>query len=41
MYIVIDRETISLYQNSSVWLDASSWDRNPADFSPVGYLNPN
>ena len=41
IYIVIHRQTVSLYHNSSVWLDtggASSWDRIPADFAPVGYL---
>ena len=30
-----------MYHNSSVWLDtldASNWDRNPADFTSVGYL---
>ena len=35
VYIVIYREIISLYHNSSVWLDmpvASSWDRNPPNF---------
>ena len=43
IYIVIHRQTVSLYHNSSVWLDtrdASSWDRNPADFTSVGYLTP-
>ena len=41
IYIVIHRHTVSLYHNSSVWLDkrdASSWDWNPADFTSVGYL---
>ena len=35
MYIVIHKETVSLYHNSSVWLDtqdAPSWDRNPSNF---------
>ena len=43
IYIVIHKQTISLYQNSSVWLDpqdTSSRDRNPADFTSVGYLTP-
>ena len=40
IYIVIQRQTVSLYQNSSVWRDPSSWDRNPGDFKSVGYLNP-
>ena len=34
-------QTVWLYHKSSVWLDtrdASRWDRNPADFLPVGYL---
>ena len=34
LYIVIQRQTVSLYQNSSVWLDTvdgRSWDRNWAD----------
>ena len=38
MYIVIVRQTVSLNHNSSVCLDmqdASSWDQNPADFTPV------
>ena len=36
IYIVINRQTVSLYHNSSVWLDtrdASSWDRNPPNFT--------
>ena len=36
MYIVIHRQTVSLYHNSSVWLDtqdASSWDRNAPNFT--------
>ena len=40
IYIVIHEQTVSLY-HSSVWLDmqdASSWDRSPDDFMPVGYL---
>ena len=44
IYIVIQRQTVSLYLNSSVWLDmrdASSWNRNPTDFSSVGYSTPN
>ena len=38
---VIHRQTVSLYHNSSVWLDtqdASIWNRNPADLMSVGYL---
>ena len=34
-YIVIHRQTVSFYQNSSVWLDtqdARSRDRNPSNF---------
>ena len=41
IYIVIYRQSVSLYHNSSVWLDprnASSWDRNPVDFTSVRYL---
>ena len=36
IYIVIHRLTVSLYQNSSVWLDtqdASSRGRNPLNFT--------
>ena len=36
IYIVIHRQTVSFYQNSSVWLDtqdARSWDRNPSNFT--------
>ena len=36
IYIVMHRQTVSLYHNSSVWLDtqdASSWDRNPPNFA--------
>ena len=36
IYIVIQRQTVSLYHNSSVWLDtqdASSWNRNLANFT--------
>ena len=36
IYIVIHRQTVSFYQNSSVWLDtqdARSRDRNPSNFS--------
>ena len=36
VYIVIHRQTVSLYNNSSVWLDtkdASSWDWNPPNFT--------
>ena len=36
VYIVIHRETVSFYQNSSVWLDtqdAQSQDRNPPNFT--------
>ena len=35
------QQTVSLYHNSSVWLDsrgASSWDQNSADFTSVGHL---
>ena len=35
LYIVIHRQTVLLYHNSSVWLDmqyASSWDQNPSNF---------
>ena len=35
IYIVIDRQTVSFNQNSSVWLDtqdARSRDRNPSNF---------
>ena len=42
-YIVIHRQTVSIYHNSPVLLgvqDASSWDQNPADFTSVGYLTP-
>ena len=41
IYIVIHSQTVSLYHNTSMWLDtwdASNWDRNPADFRTVGYL---
>ena len=37
IYIVIHWQTVSLYPNSSMWLDiwdAWSWDRNTADFTP-------
>ena len=36
LYIVIHRQTVSVYQNSSVWLDTSvarSRDRNPSNFT--------
>ena len=36
VHIVIHGATVSLYPNSSVWLDtrdASSWDRNPPKFT--------
>ena len=39
--IYFHSQTVSLYYNSSVLLDtrdASSYDQNQADFSPVGYL---
>ena len=42
VYIIIHKQTALLYQNSSVWSDTrdvSSWDQNPAEFTPVGYLN--
>ena len=38
LYIVTHRQTVSLYHNSSGWLDlqyALSWDRNPGDFTSV------
>ena len=41
IYIYIHRQTLSFYHNSSGWLntlDTSSWDRNPSDFTSVGYL---
>ena len=40
-YIVIHRQTISLYHNSSVWLDtlgAWTWDRNPMFVLKYCYL---
>ena len=36
MYIVIDRQTVLLYHNSSVWLDL--WDVSSRDRNPAGYL---
>ena len=36
IYIVIHRQTVSFYRNSSVWLDtqdARSLDRNPSNFT--------
>ena len=36
IYIVIHRQTVSFYQNSSVWLDtqdAWNWDRNPSNIT--------
>ena len=36
IYIVIHRQAVSFYQNSSVWLDtqdARSRDRNPSNFT--------
>ena len=36
IYIVIHRQTVALYHNSSVWLDtedAWSWDRNPPNYT--------
>ena len=36
VYIVIHRQTVSFYQNSSVWLDtqdARSQDQNPSNFT--------
>ena len=36
IYIVSHGQTVSLYLNSSVWLDtldASSWDQNPPNFT--------
>ena len=36
IYIVIHRQTVSFYQNASVWLDtqdARSRDRNPSNFT--------
>ena len=44
IYIVIHSATVSLYHNFSVWLDTwdiTSWLRNPADFTSVGYFTPN
>ena len=44
IYIVLLRQTVSLYHSPSVWLETrftSSWDRNPTDFTPVGYLTAN
>ena len=41
IYIITDRQTVTLYQNSSVWLDAQdtlSWDRNPFGVKSAGYL---
>ena len=38
IYIVIHRQTVSLYHNSSEWLDTwdgSSWDRNSANFTLI------
>ena len=40
IYIVIHILIVSLYRNSSVRLDTSSWDRNAADFVSVGDLTP-
>ena len=43
IYIYSDLLAVSLYHNSLMWLDmrdASSRDRNPADFTSVGYLTP-
>ena len=43
IYIVIHRQTDPLYQNSSVSIntrDASSWDRNSAEFMSIRYLTP-
>ena len=36
IYIVIHKHSVSLYHNSSLWLDtqdARSWDRNPPNFT--------
>ena len=36
IYIVIRRQIVSFYHNSSVWvdtLDARSWDRNPSNLT--------
>ena len=44
VFVVIHRQTVSFYRSSSVCLDmrdASSWERNPADFVLVRYLTPN
>ena len=41
IYIVIHRQTVSLYHNFSEWVntrEVSSRDRNLADFRVVGYL---
>ena len=38
----IHRQTVSLYPNSSIWLETryySRLDKSPGDFTPVGYLN--
>ena len=43
IYIVIRRQTVLLYHNSSVWLnprDDSSRDHNPSDVKSIGYLTP-
>ena len=44
IYIYIShRQTVSLHHNSSVWVDmreAPGWNRNPSDFTSVGYLTP-
>ena len=41
IYIVIHRQTVLLYYNSSMWLDtqsALSWDWNPSDFTKSDIL---
>ena len=38
IYIYCHTEIVSLYPSTIVWVDTSSWDRNPAEFSSVGYL---
>ena len=41
--IIIHREIVLLYYNSSVWLatkDVSIWDRNPSDFTLYMVSNP-
>ena len=37
MYIVIHRQTVSFYQNSSVWLDTQDARSRDRSFRPVGH----